>query len=93
MFFYTLECRALTALTENDLPYCAYRGGGGVSLHSPEIGLTLVRLCYNNLMITLSTDLVQQFYTHQQVRDNQAVMITLLKKNCNHFLDEVISNG
>jgi hypothetical protein len=66
-------------------------GGGGVSVHSPEIGPTLVRLCYNNLMITLSTDLVQQFYTHQQVRDNQAVMITSFKKN--HFLDEVISNG
>jgi predicted methyltransferase len=44
-------------------------------------------------MITLSTDLVQQFYTHQQVRDNQAVIITSFKKNFNHFLDEVISKG
>jgi hypothetical protein len=44
-------------------------------------------------MITLSTDLVQQFYTHQQVRDNQAVMITSFKKNFNHFLDEVIPKG
>jgi hypothetical protein len=43
-------------------------------------------------MITLATDLVQQFYTHQQIRDNQAVLITL-KKNVNHFLDEVISKG
>jgi hypothetical protein len=42
-------------------------------------------------MITLATDLVQQFYTHQQVRDNQAVMITSLKINFNHFLVEVIS--
>jgi hypothetical protein len=42
-------------------------------------------------MITLATDLEQQFYTHQQVCDNQAVMITSLKKNFNHFLDEVIS--
>jgi hypothetical protein len=37
MFFLYLECRALTALEENDLPYCAYRsrGKGGVahSLH------------------------------------------------------------
>jgi hypothetical protein len=31
-------------------------------------------------MITLATDLVQQFYTHQQLRDNQAVIITPLKK-------------
>jgi hypothetical protein len=44
-------------------------------------------------MITLATDLVHQFYTHQQVRDNQAVMITSLKKNFNHFLDEFISKG
>jgi hypothetical protein len=44
-------------------------------------------------MITLSTDLVQQFYTHQQVRDNQAVLIPSLKKNVNHFLDDVISKG
>jgi hypothetical protein len=44
-------------------------------------------------MITLSTDLVQQFYTHQQGHDNQAVMTTSLKINFNHFLDEVISKG
>jgi hypothetical protein len=44
-------------------------------------------------MITLATDLVQQFYTHQQVRDNQAVMITALKTNLNLFMDEVISKG
>jgi hypothetical protein len=44
-------------------------------------------------MITLATGLVQQFYTHQQVSDNQAVMITSLKNNFNHFLDEVISTG
>jgi hypothetical protein len=44
-------------------------------------------------MITLSTDLVQQFYTHQQVRDNQAVMITSFQKFFNHFLDKVISKG
>ncbi len=62
-------------------------------MHSLEMGLTLVQLFKNNFMITLSTDLVQQFYTHQQVRDNQAVMITSLKKKqkkFNHFLDEVI---
>jgi hypothetical protein len=44
-------------------------------------------------MITLATDLVQQFYTHQQVCDNQAVLIILLKKKFNNFLDEVISKG
>ncbi len=61
-------------------------------MHSPEIGPILVRLFYNNFMMTLSTDLVQLFYTHQQ-RDNQAVMITSFKINFNHFLDEVISKG
>jgi hypothetical protein len=32
--FLYLECRALTALTENDLPYCAYRsrGKGGLRI-------------------------------------------------------------
>ncbi len=61
-------------------------------MHSPEIGPTLVRLFYNNFMMTLSTDLVQLFYTQQQ-RDNQAVMITSFKINFNHFLDEVILKG
>ncbi len=58
----------------------AYHGGGRGSAHSPEIGQTLVRLFYDNIMINLATDLVQQFYTHQQVCDNQAVMIISLKK-------------
>jgi hypothetical protein len=44
-------------------------------------------------MITLATDLVQKFYTHWWIRDNQAVLIISLKKNFNHFLDEVISKG
>jgi hypothetical protein len=64
-----------------------------VSAHSPEISPTLVQLFYDNIMITLDTDLVQQFYPHQQVRDNQAVMITSLNKIFDHFLDEVISKG
>jgi hypothetical protein len=51
-----------------------------------------VQLFYDNIMINLATGLVQQFYTHQQVHDNQAVMTTSLKK-INHFLDEVISKG
>jgi hypothetical protein len=38
-------------------------GGGGVT-HSPEIGATLVQLFYDNIMITLATDLVQKFYTY-----------------------------
>jgi hypothetical protein len=44
-------------------------------------------------MITLATDVVQQFYTHQQVCDNPAVLIISLTKNFNHFLDEDISKG
>jgi hypothetical protein len=40
-------------------------------------------------MITLATDLVQQFYTHQQVRDNQAVLIILFEKLLNNFLDDI----
>ncbi len=68
------------------------RGRG--STHSPEIHPTLMQLFYDNIMITLATDLVQQFYTHQQVYGNQAVMITSLKKkNFDHVLDEVISKG
>ncbi len=38
-------------------------GGRGV-IHSPEISATLVRLFYDNIMITLATDLVQKFYTY-----------------------------
>ncbi len=44
-------------------------------------------------MITFATDLVQQFYTNQQVHDNQAVLTISLKKMFNHFLDEVITRG
>ncbi len=44
-------------------------------------------------MITLVADLVQQFYTHQQVCDNQAVMITALQTNFNKFLGKVILKG
>jgi hypothetical protein len=35
---------------------------------------------YDNIMTTLATELVNQFYTHQQVQDNQAVLIISLKK-------------
>jgi hypothetical protein len=38
----------------------AQQGEGGVA-HSPEIGMTLVWLFYDNIMITLATDLVQKF--------------------------------
>jgi uncharacterized protein YggL (DUF469 family) len=44
-------------------------------------------------MITLATDLVQQFYTHQQICDNQVVQIISKNKLLNHFLDEIISKG
>jgi hypothetical protein len=44
-----------------DLPYMHLPWwGGGRSVHSPEVGMTFVRL----FMITLATDLVQQFYTY-----------------------------
>jgi hypothetical protein len=44
---------------------CAYsRGGGGVSMHRPEIVTTLMQLFYSNIIITFATDLVQQFYTY-----------------------------
>ncbi len=53
------------APTENDLPFfhLPQQGKGGVA-HSPEIGATLVRLFYDNIMITLATDLVQKFYIY-----------------------------
>ncbi len=55
---------------------CAYKqGGGGVSVHSPEIGATLVRLFYNNIMITSATDIAQQFYTYWQIQDNKALLV------------------
>jgi hypothetical protein len=37
MCFLYQECRALTAPTENDLPYLCLQQGGGVSVRSPEI--------------------------------------------------------
>jgi hypothetical protein len=42
-------------------------------------------------MITLATDLVQQFYTHQQICDNQAILIKSFLKISITFLDKVIS--
>jgi hypothetical protein len=44
-------------------------------------------------MITLATGLVQQFYTHQQICDNQVVQIISKNKLLIHFLDEIISKG
>ncbi len=72
---------SLTAPTEMNLPTTA---GGGGSAHSPEIGLTLGLLFYDNIMITLATDRVRQFYTYQQVHDNQAVLI-ISSKNYSIF--------
>jgi hypothetical protein len=69
MFFLYLECRALTAPTENDLNYLRIpQGGGGVSVHNLEINVTFMRLFKSNIMITLATDLVQQFYTYWRFR-------------------------
>ncbi len=63
--FLHLNSKALTGPTENDLPFfhLPQQGDGGVA-HSPEIGATLVRLFYDNIMITLATDLVQKFYIY-----------------------------
>jgi hypothetical protein len=44
-------------------------------------------------MITLATDIVQQFYTYWQIQDNQAVLIISFKKLFNHFLDEIVSKS
>jgi hypothetical protein len=62
--FLHLNSKALMAPTESDLPclYLPQQGEGGV--HSPEIGVTLVRLFYDNIMITLATDLVHKFYIY-----------------------------
>ncbi len=64
------------APTESDLPFfhLPQQGEWGVT-HSPEIGATLVWLFYDNIMITLATDLVQKFYMYWKIRDNQAVLI------------------
>jgi hypothetical protein len=39
-------------------------GERGGFAHSPEISATLVRLFYDNITISLATDLVQKFYTY-----------------------------
>jgi hypothetical protein len=44
-------------------------------------------------MITLATDIVQQFYTYWQIQDDQAVLIISLKKLFNHFLVEIVSKS
>jgi hypothetical protein len=63
--FLHLNSKPLTAPPESDLPcfHLPQQGGGRVA-HSPEICATLVRLFYDNIMITLATDLVQKFYTY-----------------------------
>jgi hypothetical protein len=68
MLFYKQKRKALTAPTKMNLLYLHLpRQGGGESTHSPGISLTLVQLFKNNIMITLATDPVQQFYAHQLV--------------------------
>ncbi len=51
--------------TESDLPFfhLPQQGEEGVA-HSPEISATLVGLFYDNIMITLATELVQKFYIY-----------------------------
>ncbi len=52
--FLDLESTASTAWTAE----------GRGSAHSLEIGMTLVRLSNDKIMMSLATDLVQQFYTY-----------------------------
>ncbi len=68
-------------------------GRGEASVHSLEIGATLVWLFYNNIMITLATDLVKQFYTYWKIQNNKAFLIISLKKLFDNFLHEIISKG
>jgi hypothetical protein len=49
----SLPLQKLTYLTP-----AYYSGGGRGSAHRPEISLTLVRHFYDDIMITLATDLI-----------------------------------
>jgi hypothetical protein len=62
-------------------------------VHSPEVSATLAGHFYDNIMITLATDLVEQFYTYWQICDNQAALTISFKQLFNPFLDKIISNG
>ncbi len=64
MFFLYLECRALTALQKMTYLTAPTAAGGRGVAHILELGATLLRLFYDNIMITLATDLVQKFYTY-----------------------------
>jgi hypothetical protein len=79
ILFYTLKTPSHSTLWIEPTLVLPSAAGGWESAHIPEIGLTLVGLFYDNIIITLATGLVQHFYTHEQVRDNQAVMITSFK--------------
>jgi hypothetical protein len=60
--FLHLNSNPLTSPTEIYLP-CFHlpQQGGGWDVHSPEISATLLQLFYDNITITLATDLVQKF--------------------------------
>jgi hypothetical protein len=62
-----------------NLPNSYLPGGGGAGqLVVRKSAMTLVQLFYDNIMITLATDLVQQFYTHQPIFDNQVKPLKLI---------------
>jgi hypothetical protein len=63
--FLHLNSSPLTTPTDINLPcfYVLQLGGGGFT-HSPKIGTTIVWLFYDNIMITLATNLVEKFYTY-----------------------------
>jgi hypothetical protein len=62
------------------------RWGGGRCPHPVrKIAHFSATFCYDYIMITLATGLVQQFYTYWQIHDNQASLTTSLKKFLHHF--------
>jgi hypothetical protein len=64
MLFLYLKRNGLRAATDISLPYLHLQRGGLKSSLCLEISPTLVQLFYDNIMISLATDLLQQFYTH-----------------------------
>jgi hypothetical protein len=80
------DCAQYPFLHLKNNPFMApTMAGGRGSTHSLEIVLTLVQIFYENIMITLARDLIHNCYIHQQIRDNQAVLIISSKNNSTNF--------
>ncbi len=56
-----------------------------------EVGPTLEQLFNDNTMITLATGLVQHFFTHWHIHDDQTALSISTKTSMIIFLDEIIS--